>query len=83
MIELGLKLNTTKTTGSQSVVSSSLKKDKLTWLRTRQSDHDIQKHLLVIHAHGVDFPNAGSLVVALSHFHERLSKIKKYAIHCR
>ena len=77
MIELGLKLNTAKTTGSQSVVSSSLKKDKLAWLRTRQSDHDIQKHLLVIHAHGVDFPNAGSLVVALSHFHERLSKIKK------
>lgn len=77
MIDLGLKLNTAKTTGSQSVVSSSLKKDKLAWLRTRQSDHDIQKHLLVLHAHGVDFPNAGSLVVALSHFHERLSKIKK------
>jgi|ERR1017187_651480 hypothetical protein len=77
MIDLGLKLNTAKTTGSQSVVSSSLKKDKFAWLRTRQSDHDIQKHLLVLHAHGVDFPNAGSLVVALSHFHERLSKIKK------
>ncbi|MGO9585783.1 MAG: RNA-directed DNA polymerase [Limisphaerales bacterium] len=77
MIDLGLKLNTSKTTGSQSVVSSSLKKDKLAWMRTRQSDHDIQKHLLVIHAHGVDYPNAGSLVVALSHFHERLSKIKK------
>jgi Reverse transcriptase (RNA-dependent DNA polymerase) len=77
MIDLGLKLNTSKTTGSQSVVSSSLKKDKLAWLRARQSDHDIQKHLLVIHAHGVDYPNAGSLVVGLTHFHERLSKIKK------
>ncbi len=77
MIDLGLKLNTAKTTGSQSVVSSSLKKDKLAWLRARQSDHDIQKHLLVIHAHGVDYPNAGSLVVALAHFHERISKIKK------
>jgi hypothetical protein len=77
MIDLGLKLNTSKTTGSQSVVSSSLKKDELAWMRTRQSDHDIQKHLLVIHAHGVDYPNAGSLVVALSRFHQRLSKIKK------
>ena len=77
MIDLGLKLNTAKTTGSQSVVSSSLKKDKLAWLRTRQSDRDIQKHLLVIHAHGVDYPNAGSLVVALARYHERLSKIKK------
>jgi hypothetical protein len=77
MIELGLKLNTAKTTGSQSVVSSALKRDKLAWLRARQSDHDIQKHLLVIHAHGVDYPNAGSLVVALAHFHERLSNFKK------
>lgn len=77
MIDLGLKLNTAKTTGSQSVVSSSLKKDKLAWLRTRQSDRDIQKHLLVIHAHGVDYPNAGSLVIALARFHERLSKTKK------
>ncbi|HEV2328796.1 MAG TPA: RNA-directed DNA polymerase [Verrucomicrobiae bacterium] len=77
MIDLGLKLNTAKTTGSQSVVSSSLKKDKLAWLRARQGDQEIQKHLLVIHAHGVEYPNAGSLVVALSHFHERLSKIKK------
>jgi RNA-directed DNA polymerase len=77
MIDLGLKLNTAKTTGSQSVVSSSLKKDKLAWLRAKQSDRDIQKHLLVIHPHGVDYPNAGSLVVALAHFHERLSKIKK------
>jgi hypothetical protein len=31
----------------------------------------------VIHAHGLDFPNAGSLVVALSRFHERLSKTKR------
>jgi RNA-directed DNA polymerase len=76
MIELGLKLNTAKTTGSQSVVSSSLKKDKLAWLRARQSDRDIQKHLLVIHAHGIDHPNAGSLVVALAHFYERLCKAK-------
>jgi hypothetical protein len=77
MIDLGLKLNTAKTTGSQSVVISSLKKDKLAWLRARQSDRDVQKHLLVIHAHGIDYPNAGSLVVALARFHERISKAKK------
>jgi RNA-directed DNA polymerase len=77
LIELGLKLNTAKTTGSQSVVSSSLKVDKLQWLRTRQGDRDLQKHLLVIHAHGRDFPNAGSLMLALSRFHGRLSKATK------
>jgi Reverse transcriptase (RNA-dependent DNA polymerase) len=77
LIELGLKLNTTKTTGSQLVVNSSLKADKRAWLRGRQGDRNLQKHLLIIHAHGVDFPNAGSLVVALTHFHKRLTKVKR------
>lgn len=73
LIELGLKLNVSKTTGSQLVVSSALKPDKRAWLRSRQGDPNLQKHLLVIHAHGHDFPNAGSLTVALTHFHERLT----------
>ncbi len=82
LIELGLKLNTSKTTGSQLVVNSSLKADKRAWLRGRQGDRNLQKHLLVIHAHGVDFQNAGSLVVALTHFHERLSKVKRVQNPC-
>ena len=76
MIELGLKLNAAKTTGSQSVVSGSLKADKRAWMTSRQGDANLQKHLLVIHAHGLAFPNAGSLAVALTHFHERLSRAK-------
>lgn len=74
LIELGLRLNTSKTTGSLAVVTHSVKPDKLAWLRRRQGDRNLQKHLLVIHVHGSDFPNAGSLTVALTHFHERLSK---------
>lgn len=77
LIELGLKLNTMKTTGSPHVVTHSLKPDKLAWLRSRQGDRNLQKHLLVIHAHGTEFPNAGSLAVALAHFHERLIKAKR------
>ncbi len=76
LIDLGLKLNTSKTTFTSQVVSSSLKTDKRSWLRSRQGDRNLQKHLLIIHAHGTDFPNAGSLTVALTHFHERLSKAK-------
>jgi hypothetical protein len=76
-IDLGLKLNTSKTTGSLSVVTHSLKPDKLAWLRRRQSDRSLQKHLLVIHAHGCDFPNAGSLTGALARFHKRLSKVSR------
>ncbi|HEU6449657.1 MAG TPA: RNA-directed DNA polymerase [Verrucomicrobiae bacterium] len=79
LIDLGLKLNTSKTTGSQFVVAHALKPDKRTWLRGRQGDANLQKHLLIIHAHGQDFPNAGSLTVALTHFHERLTKLKRIA----
>ncbi|MCC6127187.1 MAG: RNA-directed DNA polymerase [Pirellulales bacterium] len=75
-IDVGLKLNTAKTTGSQSVVRGAIKADKMAWLQTRQGDRNLQKDLLVIHTHGTAFPNSGSLVVALSAFHERLNKSK-------
>jgi hypothetical protein len=77
LIGLGLKLNTSKTTGAQSVISSSLKSDKRAWLRGRQGDANLQKHLLFIHAHGLDYPNAGSLVIALTHYLQRLSREKR------
>ncbi|MCH8879909.1 MAG: RNA-directed DNA polymerase [Planctomycetes bacterium] len=76
MIDLGLKLNADKTTRSQCVVSGSLKADKRAWLTTRQGDANLQKHLLVIHAHGIDFPNSGSLNRALTYFHKRLIRAK-------
>jgi hypothetical protein len=59
------------------VVSNAIKPDKRAWLRGRQEDANIQKHLLVIHAHGHDFPNSGSLTVALTHFHARLNATKR------
>ena len=77
LIELGLKLNASKTTGAQLIVSNALKPDKRAWLRSRQGDLSLQKHLLIIHAHGHDFSNSGSLTVALTHFHERLNLIKR------
>jgi len=76
LIDLGLKLNASKTTGAKLVVSNAIKPDKLAWLRGRQSNASLQKHLLAIHAHGQDFPNAGSLTVALAHFHKRLNPKK-------
>ena len=78
LIGLGLKLNSSKTKGaSESVVHSSLKADKLAWLRGRQADRDLQKHLLLIHSHGLDNPNAGSLVRALDGYCGRLAKAKR------
>lgn len=77
LIELGLRLNTSKTTGSQLVVTSALKADKRAWLRGRQGDDNLQKHVLIIHAHGVDYPNSGSLVIALTQFHARVNKARR------
>jgi len=77
LIDLGLKLNASKTTGAQHIVSNSIKPDKHAWLRCRQGDTNLQKHLLVVHAHGYDFPNSGSLKVALINFHKRIALAKK------
>lgn len=77
LIDLGLKLNASKTTGAQIVVSNSIKPDKRAWMRSRQRDANLQKHLLVIHAHGQEYPNSGSLTVALTQFHARLNQSKR------
>jgi len=76
LIGLGLKLNASKTTNVQAVVGASLKIDKREWMRRRQGDRKLQKHLLLIHYHGTEFPNAGSLLVALDEFYKRLTPLK-------
>jgi RNA-directed DNA polymerase len=76
LISLGLKLNASKTTSAQSVVGGSLKIDKREWIRRRQEDQNLQKHLLLIHCFGTDFPNAGSLIVALDEFFKRLIPLR-------
>ncbi len=77
LIELGLKLNSSKTVVGQNVVVSSIKKDKIDWIARKQFDKDLQKHLLIIHSHSTDHPNAGSLLRALSEFRKRLDSIKQ------
>lgn len=77
LIGLGLKLGAAKTTGGIPVVRSAVKPDKLAWMRSRQYDRDLAKHLLLIHAHGSEFPNSGSLRVALLDYHTRLVAVKR------
>jgi hypothetical protein len=76
LIGLGLKLNASKTTSAQTVVSSAVKSDKRAWLRGKQRDKNLQKHLLLIHCHGTDYPNAGSLIAALDEFYRRLAPLR-------
>ncbi len=76
LIDIGLKLNASKTTNAQAVIENALKVDKRKWMRRRQRDRNLQKHLLLIHYHGTDFPNGGSLLVALDEFYRRLVPLK-------
>lgn len=77
MIDLGLKLNPLKTQMNEGVVRSSIKEDKLHWMFRKQGDQNLQKHLLIIHNHGLEHPNSGSLKIALHNYHKRLLKTKK------
>ena len=72
---LGLKLSSAKTKASSDVVRASIKTDKLGWITRKQTDKNLQKHLLIIHGHSIDFPNSGSLAIALNDYHKRVSRI--------
>jgi hypothetical protein len=74
---LGLKLSPAKTKASSDVVRASVKSDKVAWMARKQSEKSLQKHLLIIHDHATQFPNGGSLVVALNDFYKRLSRRAK------
>lgn len=76
-IDLGLKLNPGKTKASADVVRASIKSDKLAWICRKHSEKSLQKHLIIIHDHAAQFPNAGSLVVALNDFHKRISRLNR------
>ena len=75
-IDLGLKLNPSKTKASADVVRASIKSDKLAWVGKKNFERNLQKHLFIIHDHANQFPNAGSLLVALGEFHRRLCRQK-------
>lgn len=73
---LGLKLSPAKTKASSDVVRASIKRDKLAWMSRKQTAKSLQKHLLIIHDHAINFPNAGSLVTALNDYHKRISRAR-------
>ena len=75
MIDLGMKLNPSKTMMSNQTVRQSIKLDKLSWMAKKQSHKNLQKHLLLIHSHAIEFPNSGSLVPALLKFQRKIEKM--------
>lgn len=70
LIDLGLKLNPTKTISSQNIVEQAIKEDKRFWFSQKQYDKDYQKHLLIIHDLSGKYPNSGSLKKALDDYYK-------------
>ena len=72
---LGMKLNAGKTSTSSEVIRTSIKEEKLAWIR-RAKEGNLQKRLLTIHDHGKTFPEAGSLMKALTSYYRILPERK-------
>ena len=76
LVELSMKLSSEKTTSSQNVIESSIKKDKLETLLIDFSKLNLQKQLLVIKSHVADkHPNSGTLIKMFSIYLKNVDKV--------
>ncbi|WP_318256271.1 RNA-directed DNA polymerase [Rodentibacter caecimuris] len=77
MMPFGLKLNASKTKGSQDIIIQSIKKDKMAWLSIPQNNRiGLQKQLLLIRQHSINYANSGSLSKALNEFDKQIERIR-------
>ena len=83
LAEFGMKPNTLKTNTYDNIILHAIKKDKLAWLIKKQSNKDLQKHLLLIYKHALEYPHAGSLITPLQDFYFRIQKIKALQHHSK
>ena len=77
LYDLSLRLNPQKTTTSSDTILASVKSDKLNWVGKRNYDPILQKHMLIIYQHSLQYPNSGSVARATSDWDKRLSKVRR------
>lgn len=70
--QLNLKINTQKTSVSNEIIRDSIKTDKFYWNEVKQKESSLQKHLLLIYALSLKYPNTGTLEKVLNEFYDRL-----------
>lgn len=81
LIELGLKLHSSKTTHNTNVIQGSIKEDKIEWIQRNKLQKTLQKKLINIHSFGLKYPNSGTLVKELQsflHLIKQKKSLKKY-----
>lgn len=76
-VDLGLRLNTSKTKSSSDIVSAAIKSDKKAWISAKNYHKNLLKHCMLIKQHSDIFPNSGSLSVSLSKFYKRVLTLKQ------
>ena len=83
LAEFGMKPNISKTNTYDNIILHAIKKDKLAWLIKKQSNKDLQKHLLLIYKHALEYPHAGSLITPLQDCYFRIKKGKRLQNHSK
>lgn len=81
LAEFGMKPNTLKTNTYDNIILNAIKKDKIAWVIKKQSHKDLQKHLLLIYKHSLEYPHAGSLIKPLQDCYFRIKKTQNLQNH--
>lgn len=70
--EIGLQLNEHKTSSSNDVIKSSIKADKLGWIKYGKEMGNLKDYFLFIHSFAAKHPNSGALVVVLKNLYSEI-----------
>lgn len=77
LIDMGLKLNATKTEASDNVIKNSIKPDKRYWIKNQRYTGSKQKWLIQLYLLSEDFPNSGTLDTQMREFLDVIKKSKR------
>lgn len=73
LLELSLKLNVNKTNYSNNVILSSIKKDKIGFLKNRK-EYNLQKRLILLYEFSLNYPNSGSVSKEITQIRKKIEK---------
>lgn len=68
-----MKLNINKTSYSNNVILSSIKKDKIEFLKNRK-EYNLQKRLMLLYEFSLNYPNSGSISKEITKIREKMEK---------
>lgn len=74
--EVGMKINSEKTSSSKNIIYNSIKEDKLFYIQNYKLSKNIQNELLIINDFADKYPNSGSLNKLLQNFFNRIESWK-------